>query len=73
VVGSNAFNLLGILGVAALARPIARGSVGPVDFGVMLGFALLMLPVMRTGYRISRLEGGFLVAGYLGYLWWLMP
>lgn len=73
VVGSNAFNLLGILGIAALARPIARGAVGPVDFGVMIGFALLMLPVMRTGYRISRLEGGILVAGYLGYLWWLIP
>ena len=73
VIGSNAFNLLGILGVAALARPIARGTVGVVDFGVMIGFALVVLPVMRSGYRISRPEGGLLVAGYLAYLWWLMP
>ncbi len=73
VVGSNAFNLMGILGLAALVRPVSRGSVGLVSFGVMLGLALLLLPVMRSGYRISRLEGGALVSAYLGYLWWLMP
>lgn len=72
VVGSNAFNLMGILGIAALARPITRGDVSPVDFGVMIAFALLMLPLMRTGYRIGRIEGGLLVAGYLAYLWWLV-
>jgi cation:H+ antiporter len=72
VVGSNAFNLLGILGVTALVRPIARGAVSPVDFGVMIAFALVLLPVMRTGYRISRLEGGLLLAGYVAYLGWLV-
>ncbi len=73
VVGSNAFNLLGILGIASLARPITRGDVTLVDFGVMIAFALLLVPLMRTGLRISRFEGGLLVAGYLGYLAWLLP
>jgi cation:H+ antiporter len=72
VVGSNIFNSLGIIGAAALARPIAEFGMRPVDFGVMLILTVILLPLMRTGFRLSRWEGGLLLAGYVAYLGYLL-
>jgi cation:H+ antiporter len=71
-VGSNVYNLLAILGITALIRPLSRGDVSMASFGIMVALALLLLPVMRTGFRISRLEGVGLLAAYAGYLFWLV-
>jgi cation:H+ antiporter len=69
VIGSNLFNVLGILGVAALVRPL---TVAPAlvssDMWWMLGFSLVLLPMMLRGMRISRSEGTLLLAGYGVYL-----
>ncbi|MCU0792921.1 MAG: calcium/sodium antiporter [Opitutaceae bacterium] len=72
VVGSNIFNVLGILGVAALLRPIDVPALSWVDLGVMLGVSIALLPVVRSGGRISRGEGALLLAAYIGYTWWLL-
>jgi cation:H+ antiporter len=73
VIGSNIFNILGILGVAALVRPV---SVAPAlvtsDMWWMLAFSLVLLPMMLRGMRISRREGATLLAGYGVYLWLLV-
>jgi cation:H+ antiporter len=73
VIGSNIFNILGILGVAALVRPL---SVAPAlvtsDMWWMLAFSLVLLPMMLRGMRISRREGTTLLAGYGVYLWLLV-
>jgi cation:H+ antiporter len=68
-VGSNIFNLLGILGIAALVSPVtvAPGIVNG-DMWWMLGTSLLLLPLMRSSARISRVEGGILLTAYLVYL-----
>jgi len=34
--------------------------------------ALITVPVLLTGHRLSRVEGGAFVATYLGYLTWLI-
>ncbi|MHB8765479.1 MAG: sodium:calcium antiporter, partial [Deferrisomatales bacterium] len=69
VLGSNLFNLLGILGVAALLDPIAVSpSFFRFQFPVLFAFALALLPICRTGLGISRLEGGLLLGGYGAYL-----
>jgi Ca2+/Na+ antiporter len=34
----------------------------------MLGFSLLLLPLMRSGMRITRAEGGLLFGGYTVYV-----
>jgi cation:H+ antiporter len=73
VIGSNTFNVLGILGTASLVRPVPQGGLGAVDLAVMVALALLLLPLMRTGFRISRLEGGVLLLLYVGYLVHLIP
>jgi cation:H+ antiporter len=69
VIGSNIFNILGILGAGALILPlqVAPGIVAS-DAWWMIGAAGMLLPVMLTGRRISRLEGAVLLAGYVVYL-----
>ncbi|MEM7048281.1 MAG: calcium/sodium antiporter [Acidobacteriota bacterium] len=68
IVGSNIFNVLAILGLAAIALPI------PVDIGeirtpflVMMFLSLILLPFLLTRRRLSRPEGAFLLLVYLGY------
>jgi cation:H+ antiporter len=72
VVGSNIFNILGILGATALVRPLDEAGMGVVDLAVMLGLTLALVPVMRSGFRISRLEGGALLAAYVAYTSYLL-
>ena len=72
IVGSNIFNVLGILGVAALVQPLEAPELAWADLGVMLLVSVALLPVVRSGGRISRLEGAVLLAAYLGYTFWLL-
>jgi cation:H+ antiporter len=70
VIGSNLFNLLGVLGITALVAPTPL-SVSPnaldFDLPVMLGVTLLCLPVFYSGYRVTRAEGLLFLALYLAY------
>jgi cation:H+ antiporter len=72
LVGSNIFNLLCILGLTALVVPIpvSPASMG-VDFGMMLGTAVLLAVFLAWNRRLSRLEGAVLVLVYLGCTWFL--
>lgn len=69
VLGSNIFNLLGILGVSALLQPLpVHARILQFDQWIMLGASLLLLLFLYTGRRLSRLEGGILVAAYCVYI-----
>ena len=69
ILGSNIFNLLGILGVSALLQPLpVHARILQFDQWVMLGSSLLLLLFLYTGRRLSRLEGGVLLAGYGVYV-----
>ncbi len=72
VVGSNIFNVLGILGVAALINPIDTSGLSRVDLATMVVVASAMLPAARSGGVISRLEGAVLLVAYVGYSVWLV-
>jgi len=72
VVGSNVFNLLGILGVTAMITPLTTSGVGILDIGVMLMTSLALLPIARSGFTISRFEGAFLLAIWCGYIYYLL-
>ena len=73
VLGSNVFNILGILGVTALVAPLpVPEQIVRVDLWVMLGATALMCWMSMTGRTVSRTEGGVLVAGYAAYLCWLI-
>ncbi len=69
ILGSNIFNLLGILGLSALLQPLPlAGRILYFDQWVMLASALLLLLFLHTGRRLSRLEGGVLLLIYGSYL-----
>jgi cation:H+ antiporter len=69
VLGSNIFNLLGILGVSSLLQPLAiNARILQFDQWVMLASSFILLLFLYTGYRLSRIEGGFLLICYIIYL-----
>lgn len=72
IIGSNIFNLLAIVGTTALVHPIHAPQVNYIDLLVMLGASLLILPLARTGYKISRIEGAGLVIVYVIYTLYLL-
>ncbi len=69
VIGSNMFNLLGIIGIAALVGPIP---VDPqflmFDLWVMLGASLLLIPFVFFRKDITRIWGVILSIAYVTYL-----
>lgn len=69
VIGSNIFNILLVLGLVAVIWPMTLPDRDAllIDLLVMLGVSVLIWPIMRTGFRISRLEGGLLLVGYVAY------
>ncbi len=72
VVGSNIYNVLGILGLTGLISPLhLPPDITWVDLGLMVFVSAALLPVALSGLKISRREGGVflaLYAGYMGYL-----
>lgn len=69
ILGSNIFNLLGILGVSALLQPLpVHARILQFDQWIMLGSSLLLLLFLYTGRRLNRFEGGILLAGYGVYI-----
>lgn len=73
VVGSNIFNILSILGITALIFPVSSAGINIIDLSVMLFTAIILFPLSRTGFSITRLEGAFLLAGYVVYIYYLLP
>lgn len=75
VVGSNLFNLAGVLGAAALVAPGGIAVSGPAiafDLPVMVVVAFACLPVFLTGGVISRAEGALFLAYWLAYTLYLV-
>lgn len=69
ILGSNLFNVLLILGAASLAAPLP---ISPdfiaVDLWVMLAAGVVLIPIMVTGWHISRSEGALLLTLYALYI-----
>jgi cation:H+ antiporter len=73
IVGSNIFNLLGVLGLSAVIRPIPIWpEVRDFEMVWMLAFAVATFIILRTGHRITRGEGAGLLAGYAAFVFFLL-
>ncbi len=69
VIGSNIFNILAVVGVTASVFPLdVSDTTFFFDAPVMMLSGLIVIPILRTGRRISRGEGGFLLILYGVYL-----
>jgi cation:H+ antiporter len=73
IVGSNIFNILGIVGVSSIVKPLSAIAISNIDLFVMLGVTLLLLPFFRTHYTLKRDEGIFMLAVYFIYMYYLWP
>jgi cation:H+ antiporter len=72
IVGSNIFNILGILGISSAVTPLSSAGITAIDLGVMMLFALVLWIFSRTGHLLTRFEGFLMLAGYAGYVAWLV-
>ena len=72
IIGSNFFNILAILGITAVLHPLSRGAITLLDLYVMLGFTVVLLPLIFVRRRIGRPEGLVLLVGYFTYMGWLV-
>jgi len=69
VLGSNLFNLLGVLGVTSLTTWLPTpATTASFDLWILLGVSLLLLIFMRTGWRLGRPEAVVLLILYVGFI-----
>lgn len=72
VLGSNMLNVLFVVGLISIFQPLQVDQTSlDIHFPVMLVFGFLLLPLAWTQFKISRMEGGFLLAGFVGYMLFL--
>lgn len=70
IVGSNIFNVLGILGVTALIAPIPVASrFLTFDLPIMIAVSLVLSALLLTRPVIGRWIGVAMLAGYVAYVW----
>lgn len=75
VVGSCIFNILCVLGISGLVSPvalIAGEQLAQVDIPVMVGVAVLCVPLFFVGGTLDRIEGMLFLTLYVGYVWYLI-
>ncbi len=69
VLGSNIFNILGVLGAGALFGTLPFSDhIITIDQWVMLASAVVLLPIMISGWQVSRAEGVLLLGSYAAYI-----
>ncbi|GKY88331.1 calcium/sodium antiporter [Sinisalibacter aestuarii] len=72
VVGSNIYNILGILGVTALVHPLpVPAEIVAFDIWMMLAATGALALATFTGGRVSRAEGTAMLGAYAAYTGWL--
>ncbi len=75
VIGSNLFNLMGVLGFASIISPTGitvSSAVTHFDLPIMTAVAFACLPIFFTGRQISRWEGMILFGYYIAYTLYLI-
>ncbi len=75
VIGSNTFNILGVVGLSGLVAPLPLAvpqSLLEFDLLVMLAVAFACLPVFFTGATIARWEGAVFLGYYIAYVTFLI-
>jgi len=68
IIGSNIFNI-GILGIISVLKPIEMNQhLLQFEFFIMILFSIILLPIMKTGFKITKTEGLLLLLFYLMFL-----
>ncbi len=72
IVGSNIFNILGILGVTAAVQPLHLGGITWFDLGAMVALACALWLMLVSSRQLGRTEGALLLASFITYTTWLL-
>lgn len=70
VVGSNTFNILGVLGITAVVHPLESGDIRWLDLGVMTGLAILLGVLLWRRLFLTRVHGAILLIVFVAYTVW---
>ena len=70
VVGSDIFNVLGVLGLAGVLQPMSLDPAARPSLLALTGMVMVVLVMMRSGWRVSRAEGATLLV--LAALRWVL-
>jgi cation:H+ antiporter len=69
LIGSNVFNILGVIGITAIVKPIeVKQEVMDFDMLWMIGIALFLIPMLFLGEKIGRVKGVILSLIYISYI-----
>ncbi|MFH1284334.1 MAG: calcium/sodium antiporter [Candidatus Peregrinibacteria bacterium] len=70
IVGSNIFNILWVLGITSIIRPLPVGSSAEIDILVCLGATIVLFFAMFIGerHRLKRWQGALFVLSYIAYI-----
>ncbi len=73
IVGSNMLNILFVVGVVSVVQPVeVESSSVRIHFPVMMGISLLLYPLARSGYVLSRAGGVLLLTAFIAYMGYLI-
>lgn len=67
-IGSCLFNILCVLGITAIIKPVVSTSLSAIDLAVMVAFAIATHLLMRNDRELGRLDGILLLIGYVVYI-----
>lgn len=67
IIGSNIFNALLVLGVSSVITPVTIARENFADIWILLASSVLLIPIMYTGKKLNRVEGGVMILGYIAY------
>lgn len=69
VVGSNIFNIAGIIGITALIGDVpVNENYMRVDIWILLAVSVILWLLMKFGSSVPRIAGAFFLSGYIGYV-----
>lgn len=70
VVGSNTFNILGVLGLTAVVHPLESGDIRWLDLGLMTGLAILLGILLWHRLFLTRVHGAILLVVFVAFTAW---
>lgn len=74
IIGSCIFNILLVLGLSSIIYPYSHLSIGSVNFDIpiMIGAAIVCLPLFLTQHKMERWEGALLLFYFVAYLTYII-
>ncbi|MBE6895452.1 MAG: calcium/sodium antiporter [Ruminococcaceae bacterium] len=72
IVGSNLFNILFVLGISALIIPVPFAKAFAVDMIFAIASAVFLFAVCKFKRQLPRWSGFAMLAGYVGYMFYLL-